>query len=150
VKIVESRFVLLVEDNVDDAELTLRELQRYRIGNQIVVARDGVEALDYLSGQKQFDLPELVLLDLNLPKIDGLEVLRRIRGEERTHLLPVIVMTASNEDSDRIKARGLGINGYVRKPIKFREFGEAVRTLGLSWLVLAQPPFCGEFARSGS
>jgi two-component system, response regulator len=146
---VESKVVLLVEDNPDDEALTLRELRKNNIANEIIVARDGVEALAYLFDHRDFlsprgrDLPQLVLLDLNMPKIDGLEVLRRIRADERTRLLPVVVLTASQEDSDRIKAHGLGINGYVRKPVKFLEFGEAVRTLGLSWLLLAQSPLQG-------
>lgn len=147
---MQSKVVLLVEDNPDDEHLTLRELQKNNIANEIIVARDGVEALDHLFNQdalaiqKGRGLPQLVLLDLNLPKVDGLEVLRCIRADSRTRLLPVIVLTASSEDTDRIKAHGLGINGYVRKPVTFLEFGAAVQGLGLSWLLLTRSPFQGK------
>jgi two-component system, response regulator len=138
--------ILLVEDNPDDEALTLRALRKHNIINEVVVARDGAEALDYLfavgawSGRDPRAMPQLVLLDLKLPKIDGLEVLRRIRADERTRLLPVVILTSSNEEKDRIGGYGLGANSYVRKPVNFDEFIEAVRQLGLYWLVLNEPP----------
>ena len=142
----ETRVILLVEDNPDDEALTLRALKRANVGNQIVVARDGVEALDYLmgtgihAGRDTRDLPQVVLLDLKLPRIDGLEVLRRIRADERTRLLPVVILTSSNEERDRIEGYTLGANSYVRKPVDFTEFVDAVRQLGLYWLLLNQSP----------
>ena len=137
--------ILLVEDNADDEALTLRALKRNNIKNEIAVARDGVEALDYLSGTGSHQgrdlsvMPQLILLDLKLPKIDGLEVLRRIRAEPRTKLLPVVILTSSNEEQDRIRGYGLGANSYIRKPVDFSQFTEAVRQLGLYWLVLNEP-----------
>lgn len=134
--------ILLVEDNPDDEELTLRALRKNRIMNHVAVARDGVEALDYLFGtgaHAERDVsvqPQVVLLDLKLPRLDGLEVLRRIRSDERTKLLPVIVLTSSKEEEDVAKSYELGANSYVRKPVDFTEFTEAVRQLGLYWLVL--------------
>ena len=138
--------ILLVEDNPDDEALTLRALRKHNIVNEVVVARDGVEALEYLFGTGAWDgrdprqLPEVVLLDLKLPKIDGLEVLRRVRADERTRLLPVVILTSSNEEQDRIEGYGLGANSYVRKPVNFDEFVEAVKQLGLYWLMLNEPP----------
>ena len=138
--------ILLVEDNADDEALTLRALKRANISNPIVIARDGVEALDYLfgtgahAGRDTRDVPQIVLLDLKLPRIDGLEVLRRVRADERTRLLPVVILTSSDEDRDRLKGYELGANSYVRKPVDFNQFAEAVRQLGLYWLLLNQPP----------
>jgi two-component system response regulator len=138
-----------VEDNPDDEKLTLRALQKNKISNEVVVARDGVEALEYLlasgshAGNHPNPLPQVVLLDLKLPKLDGLEVLRRLRAHERTKLLPVVILTSSNEDQDRITGYGLGANSYVRKPVDFNQFIEAARQLGLYWLVLNEPPPLG-------
>jgi two-component system, response regulator len=138
--------ILLVEDNADDEVLTLRALKKNNINNQIVVARDGVEALEYLLGTGAHEkrdlsiMPQVVLLDLKLPRIDGLEVLRRIRAHEQTQLLPVVVLTSSTEDQDRVQSYGLGANSYVRKPVDFAQFIEAVRQLGLYWLILNVPP----------
>lgn len=143
---MEEKVILLVEDNPDDEELTLRALRRNRVTNDVVVARDGVEALDYLLGTGAYEgrdtsaLPQVVLLDLKLPKIDGLEVLRRIRTEEHTRLLPVVILTSSNEEQDVVKGYSLGANSYVRKPVDFSEFVEAVRQLGLYWLLLNESP----------
>ncbi len=140
------KIILLVEDNPDDEKLTLRALQKNKIRNEVVVARDGVEALDYLlgngsgGGNNLKPLPQVVLLDLKLPKLDGLEVLRRLRAHERTKLLPVVILTSSNEEQDRISGYGLGANSYVRKPVDFNQFIEAARQLGLYWLVLNEPP----------
>src|SRR5882724_5670709 len=134
------KIILLVEDNPDDEKLTLRALQKNKISNEVVVARDGVEALDYLLGSEAHDMPQVVLLDLKLPKVDGLEVLRRLRAHERTKLLPVVILTSSNEEQDRIAGYGLGANSYVRKPVDFNQFIEAARQLGLYWLVLNEPP----------
>jgi len=128
--------ILLVEDNPDDEVLTLRALKRNNILNKVVVARDGVEALDYLDGCEPGDLPEVVLLDLKLPRIDGLEVLRRIREGRKTRRLAVVILTSSNEDRDIIAGYDLGANSYIRKPVDFEQFMEAVRQLGLYWLVL--------------
>ncbi len=143
---METPVILLVEDNPDDEALTLRALRRANVGNDIVVARDGVDALEYLfgtgayAGRDTSDLPQVVLLDLKLPRIDGLEVLRRVRADERTRLLPVVILTSSNEERDRIDGYKLGANSYVRKPVDFNEFVDAVRQLGLYWLLLNQPP----------
>lgn len=140
------KIILLVEDNPDDEELTRLALQESNILNEVLVARDGVEALDYLFGtgtQAGRDLsimPQLILLDLKLPKIDGLEVLRRLRADDRTKLLPVVILTSSNEDRDLLGGYSLGANSYVRKPVDFGQFIDAVRQLGLYWLVLNQPP----------
>jgi two-component system response regulator len=137
--------ILLVEDNGDDETLTLRALKKNNIKNDIVIARDGVEALDYLLGTGAHQgrdlsvMPHVILLDLKLPKIDGLEVLRRVRSEPRTKLLPVVILTSSNEEQDRIRGYGLGANSYIRKPVDFSQFIEAVRQLGLYWLVLNEP-----------
>jgi DNA-binding response OmpR family regulator len=128
--------ILLVEDNPDDETLTRRALAKNNIQNEVRVARDGAEALELL----QTVTPELVLLDLKLPKVDGLEVLRRIRADERTHLLPVVILTSSKEERDLVAGYGLGANSYIRKPVDFAQFVEAVRQLGLYWLVLNQSP----------
>ena len=130
--------ILLVEDNADDEALTRRALEKNDVKNELVVVRDGQEALDYLSGAPR--LPQLTLLDLKLPKVDGLEVLRRLRAAERTKLLPVVILTSSNEERDLVSSYSLGANSYVRKPVDFKEFTEAVRQLGLYWLLLNEPP----------
>ena len=135
-----NKVVLVVEDNASDEKLTVRALKKNNIGNEILVVRDGQEALDYLHGAERRQLPALVLLDLKLPRVDGLEVLRRIRGEERTSLLPVVVLTSSAQDEDLVKSYSLGANAYVRKPIDFAEFLAAARTLGMFWLILNEPP----------
>ena len=138
--------ILLVEDNPDDELLTLRALQKNNIGNEVIVARDGLEALDYLFGTGKFqgrditDNPLVVLLDLNLPKMDGLTVLRRLRQEERTALQPVVVLTSSTEEEDIIKSYSLGANSYVRKPVDFEQFIKAVGLLGMYWLLVNIPP----------
>jgi two-component system response regulator len=139
---MDTKIILLVEDNGDDELLTLRALKKNSIRNKVIIARDGVEALDYLFGTGAYSgrdlniMPQLILLDLKLPKIDGLGVLRRIRADERTKLLPVVILTSSNEERDRIQGYGLGANSYVRKPVDFNEFTEAARQLGLYWLVI--------------
>jgi two-component system, response regulator len=140
-----SKVVLLVEDNPTDEKLTLRAFGKGNLGNEIAVARDGAEALDYLfcTGKhagRDGSLPTLVLLDLKLPRVDGLEVLRRIRADERTRLLPVVILTSSKQDEDLVRSYALGANAYVRKPVGFGEFADAVRTLGLFWLVLNEAP----------
>jgi len=137
---------LLVEDNRDDEALTLRALKKNNIKNEVVVAHDGVEALDYLfrtgsyAGRDLTVMPQVILLDLKLPRVDGLEVLRRLRTDEHTRLLPVVILTSSNEEQDRINGYGLGANSYIRKPVDFGQFIEAVRQLGLYWLILNEPP----------
>jgi len=136
--------ILLVEDNPDDEALTRRALAKNNIKNEVRVVRDGAEALELLfptGGQASHAvMPAVVLLDLKLPKIDGLEVLRRIRADERTRLLPVVILTSSREERDLVSGYGLGANSYIRKPVDFGEFVEAVRQLGLYWLVLNEPP----------
>ncbi len=138
--------ILLVEDNPDDIELTLRALKKNNIVNDVVVTHDGEEALDYLAGTGNYtshdksDLPIVVLLDLKLPKIDGLEVLRHIRADATTRLLPVVILTSSAEERDLVSSYSLGANSYIRKPVNFDQFIEAVRQLGLYWLVLNQTP----------
>lgn len=140
------KIILLVEDNPDDEALTLRAFDKNKIKNEVVVARDGAEALDYLfatgihDGRDVMDLPQVVLLDLKLPKVDGLEVLRRIRADERTTLLPVVILTSSKEERDVIEGYRLGANSYVHKPVNFDEFVDAARQLGLYWLLLNEPP----------
>jgi two-component system response regulator len=131
--------ILLVEDNPDDEALTLRALQKNNISNEVVVAHDGSEAIEFLRGNGNA-LPALVLLDLKLPKVNGLEVLRCVRADPRTHLLPVVILTTSKEELDLINGYGLGANSYIRKPVDFAQFTEAVRQLGLYWLVLNESP----------
>jgi two-component system, response regulator len=133
------KVILLVEDNPDDVELTLRAFKKSNIANEIVVARDGEEAVEKLFGAKAIT-PTLVLLDLKLPKIDGLEVLRRIRTDEKTRLYPVVILTSSKEESDLIQGYKNGANSYIRKPVDFEQFVEAVQSMGLYWLVLNEPP----------
>ncbi len=138
--------ILLVEDNPDDIELTRRALDESHVANTLDVVRDGVEALEYLFAEGEYagrdvsDLPEVILLDLKLPRVDGLEVLRRIRADERTRLTPVVVLTSSNEEQDIIESYNLGANSYVRKPVDFEHFLQATKTLGLYWLVVNEPP----------
>jgi two-component system, response regulator len=140
------RFILLVEDNLDDQLLMRRALERNRIKNEVVVVRDGVEALDFLfatgpyQGRPTDELPQVVILDLKLPRVDGLEVLRRVRADDRTRLLPVVVLTSSKEEEDVARSYALGANSYVRKPVDFTQFTEAIRTLGLFWLLLNEIP----------
>lgn len=140
------KIILLVEDNPDDEELTLMALEKNNIVNEVVVARDGAEALEFLFGtgpgsaSRRKILPAIVLLDLKLPKVDGIEVLQRIRAEETTRLLPVVVLTSSTEDRDLFESYSLGCNSYVRKPVDFEMFVEATRQLGLYWLLLNEPP----------
>jgi two-component system response regulator len=140
------KMILLVEDNRDDEALMLRALKKNSIGNEVVVARDGEEALDFLfgtgahAGRDTTVLPQFMLLDLNLPQMSGLDVLRSIRTDERTKLLPVVVLTSSKEDEDIIKSYSLGANSYVRKPVDYAQFNEAVKTLGLFWLLLNEVP----------
>ena len=140
------KVILLVEDNADDEALTLRALTRNNIGNEVVVARDGEEALEWLFCTGQFESrdprqqPALVLLDLKLPKVDGLEVLKRIRDHAETRVVPVVILTSSREEQDRLRGYLNGANSYIRKPIDFAHFVEAVRQLGLYWLVLNEPP----------
>src|SRR5271170_5764231 len=137
--------ILLVEDNKDDELLMIRAFKKNGIVNEIVVARDGVQALDYLfgegahAGRDTDDMPQVVLLDLKLPKLDGLGVLRRLRADARTRLLPVVILTSSNEEQDRVNGYGLGANSYVRKPVDFDQFVAAATQLGLYWLVLNEP-----------
>ncbi len=140
------RTILLVEDNPDDIELTLRALKQYNIKNEITVARDGAEALDYLfatgtySNRDTTTMPAVVILDLKLPKVDGLEVLQRMRADERTKLVPVVILTSSKEERDMVNGYKFGANSYVRKPVDFTQFVEAARQLGLYWLVINEPP----------
>jgi two-component system response regulator len=143
---MKQKTILLVEDNPDDEELTLMALRKNNILNEVVVARDGKEALDYLFGDgegsvaRRGHLPAIVLLDLKLPKVDGLEVLQRIRAEERTRFLPVVVLTSSGEEKDLFESYSLGCNSYVRKPVDFSTFIEATRQLGIYWLLLNETP----------
>jgi two-component system response regulator len=143
---MDTKTILLVEDNSDDEILTLRALKKNNILNQVIVAHDGEEALDYLfaegsyAGRNLSQMPEIILLDLKFPKIDGLEVLNRIRKEQRTKLLPVIILTSSAQDKDIVDSYSLGANSYVRKPVDFDEFTEAVRQLSLYWLLLNAAP----------
>jgi len=143
---VDEKIILLVEDNPDDVTLTERALKKSHILNTLVVAKDGVEALNYLFGMGNFAgrdlscMPEVVLLDLKLPKIGGLEVLKKIREDSRTKLLPVVILTSSKEETDLINGYSLGANSYIRKPVNFNQFVDAVRQLGLYWLVLNETP----------
>ena len=142
---MEEKAILLVEDNPNDELLTLRALKKNKIKNEVVVARDGTEALEYLFGTGNTRaLPQVVLLDLKLPKVDGLEVLQRIRADERTKRLPVVILTSSNEEKDLIACYDKGANSYIRKPVDFNQFTEAVRQLGLYWLVLNESPPGGQ------
>jgi len=133
---IEPKTILLVEDNADDEQLTLRAMRQSEIPNMIRVARDGAEAIDFLFGDGSGRLPDLVLLDLKLPKISGLEVLQRIRAEDKSRSLPVVILTSSDEERDIVKSYDLGANSYIRKPVDFDEFIDAVRQLGLYWLMM--------------
>ncbi len=141
-----TKIILLVEDNPTDEKLTLRAFKKAGIANEIFVVRDGAEALDYVLATGAYanrdgtELPSVVLMDLKLPKIEGLEVLRRIRADERSKLLPIVILTSSKEEEDIARSYSLGANAYVRKPVEFAEFVEAARTLGLFWLLLNQAP----------
>ena len=143
------KIILLVEDNPDDELLAIRALKKNNIMNEVVVARDGVEALDYLfgtgayAGRDMSMMPQVILLDLKLPKVYGLEVLRRLRDDERTKLLPVVILTSSKEDRDLTASYSLGANSYIRKPVDFVQFAEAIKQLGLYWLVLNESPPIG-------
>jgi two-component system response regulator len=138
--------ILLVEDNPDDEELTIRALRQAKVANEVIVARDGIEALEYLFGKGKFEgrdpahWPAVVLLDLKLPKLNGLDVLQRIRAEPLTKLIPVVVLTSSSEDEDKLKSYASGANSYVRKPVDFGSFANAVAQLGVYWLLLNQGP----------
>jgi CheY-like chemotaxis protein len=143
---LQEKIIFLVEDNPDDVVLTERALKKSHILNKLVVARDGAEALEYIfgtgnySGRDMSKMPEVILLDLKLPKIDGLEVLKKIRADMRTKLLPVVILTSSKEENDLINGYSLGANSYIRKPVNFNQFAEAIRQLGLYWLVLNEAP----------
>ena len=142
---MQRRFILLVEDSPDDEELTLLSLRRQNLGHEIVVARDGVEAIDFLFAQGQYagradGLPTLILLDLKLPKLDGLDVLKRVRADSRTKHLPTVVFTSSSQDTDILASYDLGANSYVRKPVEFGAFMDAVSSLGLYWTSLNREP----------
>ena len=143
---MEEKIILLVEDNPDDVDLTIRAFNRNCILNKVIVAKDGVEALDYLfgtgvhAGRNVEELPIVILLDLKLPRIDGLEVLKQIRQNELTHLLPVVILTSSAEERDMLSGYKNGANSYVRKPVNFDEFAKAIKSIGLYWLILNEPP----------
>lgn len=143
---ISNKIILLVEDNPDDEALAIRALKRHHISNEIVVAHDGVEALDYLFGVgvhigRDISIrPSVILLDLKLPRMDGLEVLRRLREDETTKLLPVVVLTTSTEEQDMLSSYSLGCNSYIRKPVDFIQFSEAIRQLGMYWLLMNEPP----------
>lgn len=143
---MKNKIILLVEDNPDDVDLAIRALKKNKILNDVVVARDGAEALDYLFGTGIYEgrdmsiMPEVILLDLKLPKIDGLEVLKHLRADERTRLLPVVILTSSREEHDLINGYKFGANSYIQKPVDFDQFTEAVRQLGMYWLVLNELP----------
>jgi len=138
--------ILLVEDSQDDVDMTLRALRKANMANHIQTARDGVEALDFIfcegmhAGRKIENIPKLILLDLKLPKIDGIEVLKRVKGDPRTKMIPIVVLTSSKEQKDVIEAYGLGVNSYIVKPVDFEHFAAAVKNLGMYWLLLNQPP----------
>jgi CheY-like chemotaxis protein len=142
---MEEKMILLVEDNPDDVELTLRALEKNGILNKIEVINDGERALNYLFAEGEFEgrgaslKPAVILLDINLPKVDGMEVLKSLRADERTKLIPVVILTSSKEEQDLINGYSLGCNSYVRKPVNFKEFTEAVRQLGLYWLLVNEP-----------
>jgi CheY-like chemotaxis protein len=141
-----AKTILLVEDNPDDEALAIRALKRHHISNELIVAHDGVEALDYLFGTGVHEgrdvqvKPTVVLLDLKLPRLDGIEVLRRIRSDDRTKLLPVVILTTSSEEQDMLDSYSLGCNSYIRKPVDFMQFSEAIRQLGMYWLLMNEPP----------
>jgi two-component system, response regulator len=143
---MEEKVILFVEDNSDDVALTLRAFEKNRIKNKVVVAEDGVEALDYIFKRGKFEnwdikeLPALILLDLKLPKLDGFEVLKTVRENESTKFLPIVILTSSKEEQDVIKGYENGANSYIRKPVDFEQFFEAIQTLGLYWLILNEPP----------
>jgi CheY-like chemotaxis protein len=143
---LEDKIILLVEDNPDDVILTERALKKSHILNKLIVTKDGAEALDFIFGTGTYSdrdmriMPEVILLDLKLPKIDGLEVLKRIRSDPRSKILPVVILTSSKEESDLIRGYTLGANSYIRKPVNFNQFVEAIRQLGLYWLVLNEAP----------
>lgn len=142
---MKDKVILLVEDNARDEELTLRALKQSGIANEIVVTRDGTEAIDYLFGTGKYEgrdtkiLPQLILLDLKLPKLDGLQVLKRLRADELTKRLPIVVFTSSSEQEDMIKSYNLGANSYIRKPVDFEQFAEATRQVGMYWILLNEP-----------
>ena len=144
---LDQRPILLVEDNPDDEALTLRALKKNNVANRVVVAHDGAEALEFLfpgGGKLPADaLPALILLDLKLPKVDGLEVLKRLRGDARTQLVPVVILTSSKEERDLVSGYRLGCNSYIRKPVDFEQFTDAIRQLGMYWLVLNEVPPVG-------
>jgi two-component system response regulator len=134
-------YILLIEDNADDIDLTRRAFEKNHIANDVVIMRDGAQASEFLFGEQRANgYPALILLDLNLPKVSGLEVLQRIRASEATRLLPTVILTSSKQEEDLVQGYRLGVNSYVRKPVDFNEFVEAVRQVGLYWLVLNEPP----------
>ncbi|MBM4136524.1 MAG: response regulator [Nitrospira sp.] len=142
---IELKRILLVEDNPNDVELTLEGLSEYNLANEVVVARDGAEALDYLYHREQFaDLPDgnpaVILLDLKLPRVDGFEVLRIVKSDEKLKLIPVVVLTSSREERDLVESYKLGVNAYVVKPVDFHEFTDAVKELGIFWALINEPP----------
>ncbi len=143
---MKEKIILLAEDNPDDVKMTLRALKKANILNEVKVVKDGVEALDYLMGSGQYvgrdtsNTPQVILLDINMPKLGGIEVLQRMRDDERTRTIPVVVLTTSVEDADRIQSYRLGANSYVRKPVDFDQFAKAVQQLGLYWLLLNEAP----------
>jgi two-component system, response regulator len=143
---IENKTILLVEDNSSDVELTRRALLKEHITNEIIVAEDGQEALDYMFGEGSYEgrditqQPSLILLDINLPIVDGLEVLRRLRADPRTHRQLIVILTSSKEEQDLLKSYDLGVNSYIRKPVDFNQFAEAIKYLGIYWLVINEPP----------
>ena len=148
---MDQKKILIIEDNPDDVELTLRAFKKNNISNEIIVVNDGAQALEYLfctgayAGRDRVDTPAVILLDLKLPKIGGLEVLEKIRSHENVKLVPVVILTSSKEEQDVVKGYKMGCNSYIRKPVKFTDFVEAVRQLGLYWLLLNEAPPCKEF-----
>ena len=143
---MDNKIILLVEDNPNDVALTKRALEKSNIANEMLVAGDGEQALDYLFGTGKFEgrdpcyMPVVMLLDLKLPKVDGLEVLRRVRDDERTRFLPVVILTSSTEERDLVAGYTLGVNSYIRKPVDFNQFADSIKQLGLYWLVLNEMP----------